>query len=177
MRYLQVPRYLLPDFLERLERLQSVESTDATLIDTTPIATEEHLYLPVREPPEPLPSTAFLLGRRSLPIAALLRHPQVDLSLRLFLSRHGRRHGALFDANNPDTQADTVHLLESFVRALEDVEGDSVCRAAFGHEDTNNQLPVGGEDGEQKREEESSTGRGSSAPLSDKQVGGNEKRG
>ena len=131
MRYLQVPRYLLPDFFGRLERLQELQSTDATLIDTTPITTEEHLYLPVSEPPEPLPSTAFLLGRRSLPIAALLCHPQVDLSLRLFLSRHGRRHGALFDANNPDTQADTVHLLESFVRAIEDVEGDSVCRAAL----------------------------------------------
>ena len=128
MRYIQVPRILLPGYDNNYNYLRSV--TDHSTLDTTPIISEENLYLPVHDPPEPLPDTAFLLGRRTIPLSRLLRHPQVDLSLRLFLSNHAGR-GANFDSNNPRTQGTIADLVASFLRAIEDVEADTICRSAL----------------------------------------------
>ena len=170
MRYIQVPRYLLPGYIISYNQ---ADISQSTLLDTTPLVTEENLYLPVEDPSDSLPSTAYLLGRRTLPISGLLWHPQVDLSLRLFLSRHGNFRGANLDANNPQTQADIAHLIESFLRAIEDVEADSICRTALAAGGTN-QSPGVKKDGEEEREEDIASG-GSSVALSDEQVSGNEE--
>ena len=145
------------------------DTASTTLQDTTPIVSEENLYLPVAGPSDPPPDTAYLLGRRTLPLAQLLRHPQVDLSLRLFLSNHAGR-GANFDSNNPRTQGDIADLVASFLRALEDVEADAICRAALAARGIRqSSVESEGEDGEKEGEESIAGGRGSAA-LSGEQV-------
>jgi len=99
-----------------------------TFRSTTPIPTTENLFLPVDEEKESTnKATACarrhcFLNQTAWPIDQLLRHPQVDLGIRYFLSNHGFNNGAQFNLDDSRTQKHTLQLIQGILTALAELD-------------------------------------------------------